>query len=91
MGKRKDAEQIQHFLVDAQRDLARGLTVDDICRKHGISSKTYFRWRKRFEHPQLDHAQRARELEVEVDRLKRLVAELLLDKQMLQDVAKKKW
>jgi putative transposase len=91
MGKRKDSRQIQHFLRDADRDLAKGLTVSDICRKHGISENTYYRWRQRFDPAQVDDARRVRELESEVERLKRLVAELLLDKQMLQDVAKKKW
>ena len=91
MGKRKDAQQIQRLLRDADRDLAKGLTVTDVCRKHGISGHTYYRWRQRFDAAQVDDARRVRELEGEVERLKRLVAELLLDKQMLQDVAKKKW
>ena len=91
MGKRKDAPQIQRLLRDADRDLAKGLTISDVCRKHGISANTYYRWRQRFDPAQVDDARRVRELEAEVERLKRLVAELLLDKQMLQDVAKKKW
>ena len=91
MGKRKDSQQIQRLLRDADRDLAKGLTVTDVCRKHGISGNTYYRWRQRFDRAQVDDARRVRELETEVERLKRLVAELLLDKQMLQDVAKKKW
>ena len=91
MGKRKDSQQIQRLLRDADRDLAKGLTVTDVCRKHGISGNTYYRWRQQFDRAQVDDARRVRELESEVERLKRLVAELLLDKQMLQDVAKKKW
>lgn len=91
MGKRKDSRQMQRVLRDADRDLAKGLTVADVCRKHGISGNTYYRWRQRFDADQVDDARRVRELESEVERLKRLVAELLLDKQMLQDVAKKKW
>ena len=91
MGKRKDSQQIQRLLRDADRDLAKGLTVTDVCRKHGISGNTYYRWRQRFDRAQVNDARRVRELETEVERLKRLVAELLLDKQMLQDLAKKKW
>ena len=91
MGKRKDSLQIQRLLRDADRDLAKGLTVTDVCRKHGISGNTFYRWRQRFDSAQVDDGRRVRELESEVERLKRLVAELLLDKQMLQDVAKKKW
>jgi putative transposase len=91
MSKRKDSQQIRHFLQDADRDLAKGLTVADVCRKHGICPNTYYRWRQRYDPAKADDGRRVRELEIEVERLKRLVAELLLDKTMLQDVAKKKW
>lgn len=91
MAKRRSAEQIQRLLREAERDLAKGLTVGDVCRKLGVSQNTYYRWRERFDANQVDDARRVRELSVEVERLKRLVAELMLDKQMLQDVAKKKW
>jgi putative transposase len=91
MSKRKDSRQIVRLLRDADRDLARGLTIADVCRKHGISQNTYYRWRQRHDPAKVDDARRVRELEGEVERLKRLVAELLLDKQLLQDVAKKKW
>lgn len=91
MAKRRTTEQIQRLLREAQRDLAKGLTVSDACRKLGISDQTYYRWRERFDPAQVDETRRVRELELEVDRLKRLVAELMLDKQMLQEVTKKKW
>jgi len=91
MGKRRTAEQIQRLLREADRDLAKGLTVGDVCRKVGISPNTYYVWRHRFDPAQTDDARRVRQLETEVERLKRLVAELLLDRQMLQEVAKKKW
>jgi putative transposase len=80
VSKRRTDDEVTRLLKDADRDLAKGLTVSDFCRKVGVAPTTYHRWRKRH-----DPAQ------VEVERLKRLVAELLLDKQMLQDVAKKKW
>jgi putative transposase len=91
MGKRKKPEEIQRLLAEAERDLSRGLSVADICRKFGISEATYHRWRQRFRAAGADDARRVRQLEAEVARLKELVAELLLDKRMLQDVAKKKW
>jgi putative transposase len=91
MSKRRTAEQIQRLLREADRDLAKGLTVADVCRKLGIAGPTYYRWRQQYDPAQIDHARRVRELESEVERLKRLVAELMLDRQMLQDVAKKKW
>ena len=91
MGKRRTADQIQRLLRDVERDRANGLTVGDCCRKQGISQTTYHRWRERFDPAQVDEARRVRELEVENERLKHLCAELMLDKKMLQDVAKKKW
>ena len=77
------------MLREADRELAKGLTVSDICRKIGIAETTYYRWRQQHDPEQVYADRRCRELELEVDRLKRLVAELLLDKQMLQDFAKK--
>lgn len=91
MGKRRTPEQIQRLLRDAERDLAKGLTVTDLCRKHGITETSYYRWRQRFDPATVDDARRVRELQAEVERLKLLVADLLLDKRMLQEVAKKKW
>jgi len=91
MGKRRTREQIERLLREADRDLAKGLTIGDYCRKAGISQNTYYRWRLRFDSAKVDEGRRIRELETEVERLKLLVAELLLDKKMLQDIAKKKW
>jgi putative transposase len=90
MSKRRTADQIQRLLREVERDRAEGLTLGDCCRKLGISQNTYHRWRERFDPAQVDDARRVCELETEVERLKRLCAELMLDKQMLQDVAKKK-
>jgi putative transposase len=91
MSKRKDSQQIRHFLRDVDRELSKGLTLLDVCRKHGVGVRTYYRWRERYDPTVADDTRRAEELQGEVDRLKRLVAELMLDRQMLQDVAKKKW
>ena len=91
MGKRKKPEEIQRLLREAERDLSRGLSVADVCRKLGVSEATYHRWRQRVRVAPTDETRRLRQLESEVARLKELVAELLLDKRMLQDVAKKKW
>jgi putative transposase len=91
MSKRRTADQIQRLLREADHDLAKGLTVSDVCRKFGIAQNTYYRWRQQHDPAQVDDSRRLRELQTEVERLKRLVAELMLDKQMLQDIAKKKW
>ena len=91
MGKRRNAEQIQRAWRAADRDLAKGLTVADVCRKLGVAENTYYRWRQLHDPARVDDARRVRQLEGEVERLKRLVAEVMLDRQMLQEVAKKKW
>jgi putative transposase len=91
MVKRRTREQIQRLLQEAGRDLAKGLTVGDVCRKLGVGQSTFRRWRQSNDPTKVHDGQRIRELQVEVERLKLLVAELLLDKRMLQDVAKKKW
>lgn len=91
MSRRRTAEEVTRMLRDADRDLAKGLTVSDICRKQGIAETTYYRWRQRLSPEDDNFERRFRALEIEADRLKKLVAELMLDKQMLQEIAKKKW
>jgi transposase-like protein len=91
MGKRRTPDQIVRLLREADRDLAKGLTVADVCRKFGIAENTYYRWRQRYDPRQIDDARRVRELEAEVERLKKIVVDLMLDRQMLRDVAQKKW
>jgi putative transposase len=91
MKRRWTADEITRLLKEVDRDLTKGLTVSDVCRKHGVGLSTYYRWREKRDPDKVDTDHRCRELELEVDRLKKLVAELLLDKQMLQDIAKKKW
>ncbi len=91
MRKRHSAEDVARLIKEFDRELARGLTVADVCRKAGIAETTYYRWRQR-DAPEKDRAERrCRELEAEVERLKRIVADLMVDRQILQDVAKKKW
>src|ERR1700751_2873827 len=89
MGKRRTAEQITRLLRDADRDLAKGLTVSDVCRKLGVAQTTYHRWRHRHDPAQADPHGSAPQPGSGIERLKLLVAELMLDKPMLQDLAKK--
>jgi putative transposase len=91
MSKRRNTDEVKRALAEAERDLAKGLSVGDVCRKLGIAQTTYYRWREQHDPDRADAERRVRQLESEVERLKKLVAELLLDKQMLQDIAKKKW
>jgi len=89
--KRHSAEEIIVKLRQAEAELAQGTSVGQVCQKLGISEQTLYRWRNQYGGMKCDEAKRLKELEVENARLKRLVAELSLDKQMLQEVAQKKW
>ncbi len=67
-----------------------GTTVAEICRKASISPATYFNWKKKYEGLLPSEMRRLRDLEDENNRLKRIVADLKLDREMLQDVIKRK-
>jgi len=79
-------EQIAFALKQAES----GTTVEKICRKMGISQATFYAWRKKFGGLGVVELRRLRQLEEENRRLKQLVADLSLDKVMLQDVLSKK-
>ena len=89
--KRHTAEEIIPKLRQAEVDLGQGLTIGQVCQKLGISEQTFLRWRQQYGGLKADEAKRLKELETENARLRRLVAELALDKQLLQEVAQKKW
>jgi len=67
-----------------------GTPVSEICRKAGISQATYFNWKKKYAGLMPSEMRRLRELEDENGRLKKIVADLTLDREMLQDVIKRK-
>ncbi len=85
---RFSAEQIVSILNEAA---AKETKVVEVCRKHGITEQTYYRWRRAYGGLQVDEAKRLRALEEENRRLKKLVAEQALDLAMLKDVAGRKW
>jgi putative transposase len=68
--------------------MANGKTTPHACRESGITEQTYYRWRKEYGGLKLEQAKRLKELELENSRLKQLVAELSLEKQILQDVTR---
>ena len=68
-----------------------GTSVAEVCRKAGISEATFYHWRKKYAGLMPSEMKRLRQLEDENGKLKKLVADLSLDKAMLQDVAGKKW
>jgi putative transposase len=90
MRKRPRPDQIAVVLRDFQTDLDAGLSINQACRKAGIGPTTYYRWKALQENPISNEQLRVSELEAEVDRLKLLVAELALDRRMLQEALKKK-
>ena len=67
-----------------------GTPVAEVCRKSGISQATYFNWKKKYAGMMPSEMKRLRELEDENNRLKRIVADLSLDKEMLQDIVRRK-
>lgn len=83
---RYSAEQVAFALRQAES----GTPVPEVCRKMGIAEQTFYRWKKRFAGMGVAEVRRLRILEEENRKLKQLVADLSLDKQMLQDVLRKK-
>ena len=73
------------------RQAAAGTKITELCRKHGITETTFYRWRAKYDGVQISDAKRFRALEDENRRLKKLVAELSLDNAMLKDVVGRKW
>lgn len=74
----------------ASRQAASGTSVSDITRKMGVTDVTFYRWKKLYSNMDVSEIRRLKQLEDENHRLKRLVADLTLDKQMLQEVLSKK-
>ncbi len=85
--KRCTDEQVAFALRQAES----GTPVQEICRKMGVSEPTSYRWKKRFAGMGVAEIRRLKQLEEENAKLKRLVADLTLDKTMLQDVLRRKW
>lgn len=85
--KRFTAEQIVVVLRQIEVLMSQGKAAPVACREAGISQQSYYRWRKEYGGLELDQAKRMKDLERENVRLKRLVADLSLEKQVLKDVA----
>jgi putative transposase len=85
--KRYKPEQIVTLLRQIEVEVANGKTTPQACKEAEITIQTYYRWKKEYGGLKLAQAKRLRELERENSKLKRLVAELSLEKQVLKDVA----
>jgi len=85
--KRFTPEQIIGKLREAEVELAKGATIAQVAKKLEITDHTYYRWRTEYGGMRVDQAKRLKELEVENARLKKLVADLSLDKAILKEAA----
>lgn len=87
MNKRFSEEQIIGFLREAET----GLKVAELCRRHGFSDASYYLWRRKFDAVSVSDAQRLKELELENARLKRLLAESLLENEVTKEALRIRW
>ena len=88
MKKRHGAEQIVAMLRQADVGLGKGLRVPEVCKQLGISEQTYYRWRQKYGGIAPEVAKQLKALEKENARLKKLVADLSLDNQILKEAAR---
>jgi putative transposase len=85
--KRFSEEQIIGFLREADG----GLAIKELCRRHGFSEASYYLWRSKFGGMSVSDAKRLRELETQNSRLKKLLAESMLENEVTREALRKKW
>ena len=85
--QRHTPEQVIAKLREAEVKLAKGTAIAQVCKDLGVTEPTYYRWRKEYGGVPIEQAKRLKDLERENARLRRLVADLSLEKQILKDVA----
>jgi putative transposase len=87
MKKRFSEEQIIGFLREADA----GMPIKDLCRRHGFSEASYYLWRGKFGGMDVSDAKRLKALEAENAKLKKLLAEAMLEREVTREVLRKKW
>lgn len=87
----KQSKFSEEQVAFALRQIDSGSTVGEVCRKTGISEQTFYRWKKKYEGMGIAEMRKLRQLEDENRKLKQLVADLSLDKHMLQEALRKKF
>lgn len=78
-------------IIGILRDQEAGMATAEVCRKHGISQPTFYAWKAKFGGMSVSDAKRVRQLEAENTRLKKLLAEAMLDNAVLKDITSRKW
>ncbi len=78
-------------IIGILKEQEAGLKVTDLCRKHGISDATFYKWKTRYGGLEISEAKRLKTLEDENSRLKRLLADTMLDNAALKEIVGKKW
>jgi putative transposase len=89
-GKYHSAEEMIRGIRQAELEMAGGASVPEVCKRLGINPATLWRWQKKYGGMEQSEASRLKELEVENDRLKRVVADLEVDRQILREALRKK-
>ena len=87
MKKRYSEEQVIGFLKEAES----GVPVKDLCRRHGFSEGSFYAWRSKFGGMEVSDAKRLKALEAENARLKKLLAESMLENEVTREALRKKW
>ena len=87
----KKARFTEEQIIGILREQEAGVTVAEVCRKHGVSSPTFYKWKAKFGGLDVSEARRLKTLEDENGRLKRLLADAMLDNVALKDLLGKKW
>ncbi|KZX86128.1 transposase [Erythrobacter sp. HI0019] len=78
-------------IIAVLKEQEAGMPTAEVCRRHGISSATFYKWKSKFGGLEVSDARRLRTLEQENSRLKKLLTEAMLDNVVLKDLASKKW
>jgi putative transposase len=78
-------------IISILREQEAGAATAEVCRKHGVSSATFYKWKAKYGGLEVSDARRLKALDDENRRLKKLLAEAMLDNAMLKDIAAKKW
>jgi putative transposase len=78
-------------IIGILREQEAGAATSDVCRRHGISTATFYKWKAKYGGLEVSEARRLKALEAENGRLKKLLAEAMLDNAMLKDLTTKKW